>query len=338
MIMVVFIHSYNILNSPTGHIIQNNAYSFFIQEFISQGIARVSVPLFFIISGYLFYLKDDLRIPDFSLKIKRRFSTLVTPYFFWSIWGVALFFLLQILPQSKPFFSNHIIQEYSFNELLSTVVFNPIPYQLWFLRDLIVIVFLSPILYFIIKYLKLISVLFFFLTWILNFNFIIVLNESLLFFTLGAYFSLFRKDILQKDYFKYYLINTIFWLVLVLIKTILNYNDFQQGIFLPLIHKASIIIGIISVWSIYDFIFKNESKTNFIIAKYASFSFFLYVSHEPILTMLKKMAFKLLGQGEFKSLLIYLIVPIFTVSICILIGYYLKKGIPQLYGFITGSR
>ena len=50
MIMVVNIHSYNLLPIiPKG-------YNTFIQDLFSQGFSRIAVPLFFIISGYLFFL------------------------------------------------------------------------------------------------------------------------------------------------------------------------------------------------------------------------------------------------------------------------------------------
>ena len=56
---VIFIHAYgssvNLKNSNTG-IDQVGFITKFIQDFISDGLARISVPLFFLMSGYLFFL------------------------------------------------------------------------------------------------------------------------------------------------------------------------------------------------------------------------------------------------------------------------------------------
>ena len=51
-ILVVILHAYNIDN--TISIVS------FIQTFISHGIATIAVPIFFMISGYLFFYKFNL--------------------------------------------------------------------------------------------------------------------------------------------------------------------------------------------------------------------------------------------------------------------------------------
>ena len=62
MIMVVFIHANNIEVSK-GH-------NSFIQTFISDGISRVAVPLFFSVDSYLFFLNLDGKFQGFESKYK----------------------------------------------------------------------------------------------------------------------------------------------------------------------------------------------------------------------------------------------------------------------------
>ena len=51
-ILVVFLHAYNLEESNS--VINING---FIQNFISYGVCTIAVPLFFMISGYLFFYK-----------------------------------------------------------------------------------------------------------------------------------------------------------------------------------------------------------------------------------------------------------------------------------------
>ena len=93
-----------------------------------------------------------------------------------------------------------------------------------------------------------------------------------------------------------------------------------------------------AVWGIYDLWFKNydlSSKKYYNIAK---LSFFLFVFHEPILTIVKKAMFYALGTNEIKSLLIYLVAPIVTITICLITGYIIKNKTSKLNSLITGNR
>jgi len=153
--MVVFIHSYNVtVKFSSGNMSFNDGYNVFIQNFFSQGITRIAVPIFFCISGYLFFLKFRGTINEFVLKYKKRAKSLLLPYLIWSIWGLVFYFGLQLFPQSKNFFTNDLIVNYSLKKILNTIFLNPIPYQLWFVRDLIVLVILTPIIYWLTKYFR----------------------------------------------------------------------------------------------------------------------------------------------------------------------------------------
>jgi hypothetical protein len=72
-------------------------------------------------------------------------------------------------------------------------------------------------------------------------------------------------------------------------------------------HKIGILIGILAVWGMYDFLVKRmetkASKFSFL------FSFFIFAFHLPLLTILKKGFFSILGQGEMNSTIIYFTVP-----------------------------
>lgn len=341
MIMVVFLHSYNLsVHFISTNITFENGYNTFIQNFISKGITYISVPLFFLISGYLFFLKINGRIDEFIQKMGKRTKTLLIPYLLWSAWGLFFYFVLQQMPMSKNFFTHELIINYSFKQLLDTLFLNPIPYQLWFIRDLFILVILSPIIYKLIKSFKTTLIILLFINWFFPaFSFYIVTNISIVFFSLGAYFAITKSDILLKTQFlKYDWIVTLLWVSFVLLKTLLIQYGFDQQAVIEMIGDVGVVFGIISVWMLYDRFMTGKLKPNNTIYHLSLFSFFIFTSHEPILTIVKKGLFSIAGTTEIISLVVYFITPLITIFISVSMGYILKRFTPKLYSLVTGAR
>ena len=171
-----------------------------------------------------------------------------------------------------------------------------------------------------------------------DFDLIIFSNESLLFFAIGGLYSI--KDIRipnPKRNYKYVMF-LAGWVLLVSIKTALSYVDMEDQWIVVLLHKASIPIGIVSIWLLYDHIFWNidVSKTKFY--QLFPYTFFLFAFHEPILNIFEKGLYYILGQSKQSSMLIYLLAPIITIIISIAVGSFFKKYRPAQYYIITGGR
>ena len=339
MILVVFLHSYNLTekyNPDSLNLI--DGYNAFIQFFLSQGIARVAVPIFFIISGYLFFINLNFKFQEFIIKYKKRGRSLLLPYLFWSIWWYLFFFILKLLHRPQKYLTNDIFEHFSVYQILDAIfIHNIIPYQLWFLRDLIIMVLFTPLIYLIIKNLRIFPLLLLLLIWIgvFDFNFIIFTNESILFFSIGAYLALIKKDFLvtirnQKRYW----IFTFIWIIIVLLKSSI---DFENTFFLKvIIHNIGILTGVIAVWSLYDIL--HNKKTNKFIYSLSFFSFFIYAFHEPVLRIIKRGIFYIIKPSESISILVYFFAPIMTILLAILIGTFIKRKFPRFYGLITGGR
>ena len=83
-ILVVFVHSFGADND----IVQLHACGLtgaavydYVRLFCSVVIARSAVPIFFIISGYLFFLKvEEYGKQVYANKLKKRWYSLVIPY------------------------------------------------------------------------------------------------------------------------------------------------------------------------------------------------------------------------------------------------------------------
>lgn len=151
IILVFYIHS-GFHDLP--HEIHGMSFNYYLQELISGVLGRCAVPLFYAISGYLFF-RGVQQSNDIFIKIKKRCKTLIIPYAL-SALILPLFYIgMSFVPASEDFVNNGDFMEH-FNDNAPNVLFQlyidagngaPLAFHLWFLRDLIIIVFLSPLLY-----------------------------------------------------------------------------------------------------------------------------------------------------------------------------------------------
>ena len=338
-LLVVFLHSYN-LGNDTKIFDSNYAIGavFFTQYFISQCVARIAVPIFFCISGYLFYIKNDMTFDVYINCLKKRFATLVVPYMFWSLLGFLLFLLLQVLPHTKMFFKKKHFSDYSIYEILDTIFINPVPFQFWFIRDLIIFVIISPLIYLIVKYLKIFGLVLLLFAWYLQFNFVIFSNESIFFFVFGAFFGINKLNFESRLFYKYALILLLVWFFFIFSETTLMFNYFKNISVLCFIHKTGILIGVSAIWCFYDFVFKNLECSILKIDKVVSLSFFIYAAHEPFLEFMKVLFYKILGKSQISLLLIYFTSPILIIVVTVISGIYIKKKWTNLFAIMTGGR
>ena len=125
-----------------------NCLYIYVSEFLSHSLPRIAVPMFFFISGYYaFYKKDWSQRSIWMVELKKRVKTLLIPYLLWnSIYLVILLAKTQVglrfgFSASDPFYITSVAQ------LLSYYWWDVIVYPLWYIRDLMVLCALGPILY-----------------------------------------------------------------------------------------------------------------------------------------------------------------------------------------------
>lgn len=337
IIMVVFLHSYSISSvNSISEKLATRGYNSFLQHFLSEEITRIAVPLFFLISGFLFFFNLKGTKEEFLVKFKKRIKSLLVPYLFWSSIWILIYFCFQSFPQTQAFFAGKPVRNFTIFEFLNTLFINPIPFQLWFLRDLMILVLISPLIYLLIKNFKYLPFLILLVGWYLNVNYYFVVNEALLFFTAGASISLIKNKILELNFSAKDASFIFLWFAIVLIATILDYTNFENLTILNILHKTGILAGITAIWILYDLLAnKNIEKDK--VSEIYSFSFFIFVFHLPLITFVKKILFKM-GNSELIHFSIYLLAPIIVIIISIIAGYLLKKMARPFYEIITGGR
>jgi len=340
MLMVVYLHAFNLNISIKGEPLSIGlGYNVFIQNFISQGITRIAVPLFFLISGYLFFFNIKKgSIAVFLEKYKKRFKTLVIPYVFWAVFWFLFYLAIRSNAVFRPYLTDKVAGNYAIKHFIDIVLRLPVSYQLWFVKDLILLVVFSPLFYGLIKRFSYFVILLPFITWFYDFNYIVFSSEALLFFLIGAFISIKKRNCINKNFIKNPKVLFAVWLFLVTLKTGLLLLNFDTKLGLLLLHKISILIGLIAIWSMYDFILLKKESHNLKSPKLFEYAFFLYVFHEPILGFLTKLLFVAFGTTALNSLLIYLTAPVITITLAVGIGMLLKKFTKPFYLVITGGR
>lgn len=122
----------------------------------AYGLTGIAVPMFFMLSGMLFF-NGIFTVKDCFPKMKKRVRSLLIPYILWNIFFVVWYVILQNLPGLSASINNNITGKVFTPNIISNIYelfWTPVNFPLWFLRDLIVMVAISPILYYVIKYLK----------------------------------------------------------------------------------------------------------------------------------------------------------------------------------------
>ena len=89
--LIVLLHAVGMpLEGKDAISYQNGAFDT-IRILFSEGICRVAVPIFFLVSGYLFFVKlEEWNTNIWIDKLKKRVKTLLIPYVLWNLITICL--------------------------------------------------------------------------------------------------------------------------------------------------------------------------------------------------------------------------------------------------------
>ena len=162
--------------------------------FISRILASVAVPLFFFISGYLFFFRTAFSVDVYKKKLKSRIKTLLIPYLFWNFvvlvghWIVTVLSPVQLTSGAYKQVSDYTVCDY----LISFWNINGMPVNgaLWFIRDLMVMLAFSPLVYWCLRYFRWYILVVLGCIWLVGGTLEIPRMDAVFFFFVGAWFSI----------------------------------------------------------------------------------------------------------------------------------------------------
>ncbi len=343
---VVLMHSRltDIAGSPIT--IDNYPFYYHLSLVLTDILFSIRVPLFFFISGVLFFHNIEyFTSQTYIKKIKNRFHTIFLPYLFWSIVALLLYLSIEIMTPSVSLGSKKAILDYTpfdFIRSLWTVpssqstdiVYDvPMVFQFWFLRDLMVAMILSPLVFFSVKYFK-----HYFLIALFVLAFLNIIPDSpgfkalnFFFFSFGAYLSIKKNNVIQ-TFDRFYSLSG--WLTLIL--TFCLYLSMGSDWYRP----VYMLYALICMAFIFSFTAKKIKVEKWRPIPFLTVSvFFVYASHGFITSFCVKILPNLLKiDKDWQLCLLFISIPIFVVSLCVVIFHIARKYFPRFTAFITGGR
>ena len=354
MFLLVFVHGYNLQErfmQPWTMPADALTFTSFTEYFLANGIFRFRIPMLFIISGFLYAINDTR---PYGQRTKKRLRTLLLPYLIWSALGFAFTYFLEFFPYTRDIVSTSnvlriddqrsLLHDYKWYEMLARWILFPVPYQLWFIRVLLIYNIAYPAIRWCVTH-RMAKWIFFgiaTLMWLGTMNFGLFEGEGILFFSVGVWMqkTTFNIDV-PKRWLKPFWWGVTF-ILLAAVKTILAFKGpamLGEAIIpvLIILHKLVILSGLIFTW--YGC---NRMVEWCMVRRWfvwlTAFSFMIYAVHAPLIAFVIEGVFAVASQVPCYRLLSFVFLPLIIISFAVATGALLRKIWPGFYGLLTGGR
>ena len=328
--LIILLHCYSVvkLDGP------RDTYSKAIYPF-SLWLGETGVPGFFFISGYLFYLSKK----TYLQKLNSRIHTLLVPYLLWN----AILLLLYLIAYAAGYPQNinyRSITEYGFIDYIRLFWdrgtydngnFVPLLCPFWYIRNLLIMSLLSPLLYYIIRYGRVVFLVIVSVWWMMTYHNAFI-PQTLLFFSLGAYFSILSINPLEWITNNKKLIVslfTIFALSDIAMHTIYSTSTNLQA------HRLALILNIPVLLLLADFCVRRGYTTQLL----PSAAFIVFAVHYPIVVLLRKFcAVQFTTASDLTHIILYFLCVIIATLASLLFYLILDKYFINIKNILSGNR
>lgn len=325
--MIVFHHAFTVNVNFNGTLNPfNYGMTVSIQRFM-YNLSECAVPMFFFLSAYLFYRTFDGTWQRYKEKMRRRFFSLLIPYIIFCSFG----------------YIKHVIAanlgEANFTDWIHSLwICDTMP--LWFIRELMALSILAPVLFRIKKRIYLILVISLicvalvaigvvpyrsFLYWIPVYLMGAKINETST-LELKAQFSKRNVHLL----FYVALLIYIFWSWC--LPNGIKRVDMDWVIRLDFI-SFRLLTPMFLLYVMY-ILFESNVREKY----YMRYSFFVYCMHFPVITILGIMLDRVVGIEWYMEMFKYIIIVIMSYTICVVMAMTLQRFMLPLWRIINGGR
>lgn len=329
-----------------------------IKYLFSGCVALVAVPVFFYISGYLFFAninRMDMRV--YKEKMRKRFSSLLVPYLSWNLLCIPILLLVtygEALNGSRPMADftgllhsgrwGHIFWDFYSHDAAFTNYWgwtilkdNPVLTTFWYVRDLIIMSLLTPVIYWYIKKTKWVGFWCLVAVFCLRVWPHITLGPQSLFFVFGAYGSMLhgRLTIDNKTGRRAVCLLTV---VLTVVMLRFYGNDTYWGFLLA---PTFTLVGCYAVLNLAGSLLERHPGAKPIPSLLTKSSFFVYALHIEFALPLGFFITKAVFRQTENALLLtlqYFITPCLIYGICLLVYVSLQKMMPRVLSWLNGNR
>lgn len=323
-----------------------------ITYFFSNVLGHLAVPTFFIFSGYFFFYSGLTR-DSYKSKLRKRARTLLVPYVLWNLIAIGNG-IVRTLPDLHWLFPNTKPVEWSLSGFLGcfwdqrynmffdptvqsdgAIEGHPLDYPLWYVRDLMLVVLFSPLLYWIIKKAGWCIVATFGLLWyasepLFGSSHLCYTLKAIFFFSWGACYAIKGIDFVAS--MRRFSIIPFLYLAVGIADTLTQ--DIIDPIYLNSLGRILAPFTVVSVMATL------LERGNVNIPKALSESnFVIFAFHSMIITDVMKVIMKIVFiDSAWFFAAAYFLVPILTILICVAIYHVLHRLTPRLCALLTGGR
>ena len=319
-----------------------------VRCFLDAFLRGQSVPIYYFISGYVFFLGAEMTRKVYVRKLNNRVKSLLLPYVIWTMLAVLLLIVFTCVPLGM-YRAEAATLTFSWKGLLSAFwayhgelegrnvdsTF-PLNVPLWFVRNLMVVVLCTPLLYWLLKRAKFYTVMLLGLIWLVvpfcgvnTFSF----EVSFFFFACGAYMSICKKDMLS-IFGRHFRLFTILYVALSVLYMMVEEPYPQLAM---AVKQCNVLAGLFfaygfSIWLLQHGVCRPN-------AFLSSASFFVYVSHSLIVyKIFKLLALLICPRSDLSLLLTYVLTIVVTLSVLLVLFYLLLHYAPKVLNVMTGKK
>ena len=305
-------------------------------QIVTGSTARIAVPLFFMMSGFLFFHSTVFSAEMYRAKLRSRAKSLLVPFLFWNLALFGLVAVAQSVPRLAPLFNSQnqafaTLTPFQMIDFILGITHYPIAYQFWFIRDLMVLVVLSPLLWLAARKLPWVALALFSAAWIFDiWPTPVPSAEPTLFFYLGSFVAIRRRSLFEVDRLGWWLAALFILFTGGLCAEQLLYKTNY------LLHPA-MAVGLVLALKASRWLAASAWWRDRLVALGGA-SFFIFAVHEPLVTIGKKLAFGALPMTAGTVLATYAVLPVLVIGAALLVYRALAAVAPKFLRIISGGR
>lgn len=316
-VMVMYIHSANIFGYA------NMTQPYYVRPFAL--LANTGVPVFMLISGFLFFRREVKWSDNFKKKLKR----LALPFLIWSslwiLFELAGHFIMpsrfeDVLGWSFPEFLNKLIG--------IPFVTGPLYGPLWYVRDLFIISVFAPLIQKPVRRFPLIFLVCAGVLWFSPVNQMV--KQTVVLFIAGGVLSV-KSEWISR--FK--LIDHKFGLLALALGIGFSLIVIGESYFTYCFYQLAILCYISAAFLICNALEKRQGVKTF-SAFLSGYIFVIYVTHGKLLSILQIVYTSKL-HGAVLTAAGYFLIPLICFGVCLVFSMAFKKLLPKVYKICTGE-
>lgn len=327
---IILLHSYSVVRLEGPH---ENYFKTIYP--LALWLGESGVPGFFFISGFLFFSSKK----SYLEKLRTRFHSLFVPYILWNLLLLSVCISASFIGLSVEI-NDKSLSDYSIIDYIRLFWdrgsydngnFVPLLCPLWYIRNLLIMSVLSPLFYYIIRYLRE-SFLIITVMWWMSIHDNAFIPQTILFFSLGAYFPIFNINPLKMVTERKPLFISLFFIFL-----LADWGS-HMILYTPInlqLHRMALLFNIPILLLIGDWCMQR----GFYNRRLSDTSFIVFCVHYPIVVVIRKWCISSLNDvTDLEHVFLYLTCIVIATVLSLSVYRMLETCPPQVKNILSGNR